>query len=410
MKLEGRGVGRTKNGLAYYLLPAQGFLEKTAAILVKRGANHLFWKGQNGAQIAFPKGTAHFIEHKLFQQEWGDAFLKFTQNGASANAFTDGDKTVYYFTCREKFMENLKLLLDFVQKPFFTDQDTEREKGIIKSEIAMYEDDPDWIGYYQLLEGMYASHPIKNKIAGTAGDVEEITAETLKQAYDAYYTTEQMALICTGEIPMGQVLAAAERVARKTTDLRVYFPMEGEGILEKYKERQMGLSLPHFQIGFKLHPAQREDWLRRRLLMGLSLELWAGESSPFFQKAYERGLLDEPLGNAFFCGEGYAFAAFSGNGSYPEEVAELLGQELKRLQREGVQAEDFWRIRKKKLGQLLRRQDSPLSLAMGQIEWAMQGASAAEILDGLKRITRAEAEEVLQNAFSLDAMALSVVR
>ena len=98
--------GKTKNGLQYYIFPQKEFGEKAAAIVVKRGSNHLFWKGRNGEEIKFPQGTAHFIEHKLFQQEWGDAFTKLTQNGASANAFTDGDKTVYYFTCREKFMEN----------------------------------------------------------------------------------------------------------------------------------------------------------------------------------------------------------------------------------------------------------------------------------------------------------------
>ncbi|MGN1230825.1 MAG: M16 family metallopeptidase, partial [Anaerotignum sp.] len=186
-RIEKNQQGKTRNGLQYYILPQREFGEKMAAILVKRGANHLFWKGKDGEEINFPQGTAHFIEHKLFQQEWGDAFTKFTQNGASANAFTDGDKTVYYFTCREKFMENLKLLLDFVQKPFFTKEDTEREKGIITSEITMYEDDPNWVVYYQMLESMYGKHPIKNRIAGTAETVEKITAETLQKAYETYY-------------------------------------------------------------------------------------------------------------------------------------------------------------------------------------------------------------------------------
>ena len=126
----------------------------------RRGANHLFWKGRDGEKICFPQGTAHFIEHKLFQQEWGDAFARFTQNGASANAFTDGDRTVYYFTCSDKFTENLRLLLDFVQKPYFTKEDTEREKDIIVSEITMYEDDPMWVGYYQMLECMYVKKDI----------------------------------------------------------------------------------------------------------------------------------------------------------------------------------------------------------------------------------------------------------
>ena len=137
--------GKTKNGLQYYILPQKDFRDKMAAVVVKRGGDHIFWKDKYGEDITFPAGVAHFIEHKLFQQEWGDAFTKFAQNGASANAFTDGDKTVYYFTCREKFVENLKILLDFVQNPYFTKEDTEQEKSIITSEITMYDDDPNWV-------------------------------------------------------------------------------------------------------------------------------------------------------------------------------------------------------------------------------------------------------------------------
>ena len=119
MRIEKTEQGKTKNGLRYYLFPRTGFGEQMAAVLVQRGANHLFWKGRDGEKICFPQGTAHFIEHKLFQQEWGDAFARFTQNGASANAFTDGDRTVYYFTCSDKFTENLRLLLDFCAEAVF---------------------------------------------------------------------------------------------------------------------------------------------------------------------------------------------------------------------------------------------------------------------------------------------------
>ena len=205
MRIEKTEQGKTKNGLRYYLFPRTSFGEQMAAVLVQRGANHLFWKGRDGEKICFPQGTAHFIEHKLFQQEWGDAFACFTQNGASANAFTDGDRTVYYFTCSDKFTENLRLLLDFVQKPYFTKEDTEREKDIIVSEITMYEDDPMWVGYYQMLECMYGKHPIRNRIAGTAETVAEITEKTLQKAYACYYTTDEMALVCAGDIPLGEV-------------------------------------------------------------------------------------------------------------------------------------------------------------------------------------------------------------
>ena len=402
--------GKTKNGLQYYILPQKEFGDKMAAVVVKRGANHIFWKDKYGEDVTFPAGMAHFIEHKLFQQEWGDAFTAFAQNGAVANAFTDGDKTVYYFTCRDKFVENLHLLLDFVQNPYFTEEDTEQEKSIIQSEISMYADDPAWAVYGQMLEMMYENHPVRNAVAGTAEMVGKVTAETLQKAYEAYYTTDNMVLICTGDVPVKQIRTAAEKVQNHQSDMRVYFPIEIKEILEKYREKDMGLSRPCFQIGFKFQPVPKEKWLQTRIATGFLLEILAGESSPFFQKAYERNLLDEPLGMAFFCGEGYAFAAFSGVGEQPEETAELLTQELKYLQKNGLQQEDFFRIRKKMLGRFLRRLDSPVSLCMGQIEWAMMEKTAVDVLECIKTLPMAEVEKLLQNAFSTDTMVLSVIR
>ncbi|MBR4014660.1 MAG: insulinase family protein [Anaerotignum sp.] len=402
--------GRTKSGMDYYILPQKDFGEKMAAVLVKAGANHIFWKTPEGEQIEFPQGIAHFIEHKLFQQKWGDAFTELTRQGAVANAFTDGEKTVYYFSCRESFMDNLKLLLDFVQNPYFTEEDTEKEKSIITSEITMYDDDPSWVVYYQMLEAMYGKHPIKNPVAGSAKTVGEVTAESLQAAYDAYYTTESIKLICTGDIPVKRVQMAAESVKKRETELQPFFPEEEDEILEKYRERKMGLQCPMFQIGFKLPPVKKGERLRQRVAMGFVLELLAGESSPFFQKAYEKEFLDEPMGAAYFCGEGYAFATFTATGRHPEEVAELLGKELERLKRDGFAWEDFQRIRKKMLGRFLRRLDSVNSLCMGQIEWAMEDATAAEMNRLIKSMPKEDAEKLLQNALSVDTMVLSVVR
>jgi predicted Zn-dependent peptidase len=192
--------------------------------------------------------------------------------------------------------------------------------------------------------------------------------------------------------------------------MRVYFPIEIKEILEKYREKDMGLSRPCFQIGFKFQPVPKEKWLQTRIATGFLLEILAGESSSFFQKAYERNFLDEPMGTAFFCGEGYAFAAFSGTGNQPEETAEILTQGLKLLQKSGISQEEFSRIRKKMLGRFLRRMDSPVSLCMGQIEWAMMEKTPVDVLECIKTLPVTEAEKQLQNAFSTDTMVLSVIR
>lgn len=400
--------GRTKQGLRYLLLPQEAFAEQMAAILVKRGANALFWQTAEGKEVEFPQGTAHFIEHKLFRQKWGDAFAKLTQNGAAANAFTDADKTVYYFRCRRKFTENLKILLDFVQHPYFLEDEIEREREIICQEIAMYADDPDWVCYYQMLEGLYAVHPIRNQIAGRAEDVRGITKETLYRAHAAYYTTAEMTLICTGNLPMRRILRLAETVERRESKLHPIFPQEPVEIREAYREKEMGLRLPCFQIGFKLLPEEKPT-AHRRILMGLLQELLAGESSDFYEAAYEKGILDAPLGAGYFSGVGYAFAAFSGRGKHPKEAAALLCKKCKGLQEKGISMQDFMRIRKKMLGSFLRQMDSVETLCMGQIAWEMTETPAMAWMRQMKMVQKEEVERLLQD-FSAERMTLSVVR
>jgi len=112
-----------------------------------------------------PDGIAHYLEHKLFEGKQGDAFKLFAKTGASANAYTSFDKTAYLFSCTDNFEASLNILLDFVQSPYFTKENVEKERGIIAQEIKMYEDSPEWKSYINLLGALYQSHPVKLDIA-----------------------------------------------------------------------------------------------------------------------------------------------------------------------------------------------------------------------------------------------------
>ena len=202
----------------------------------------------------------------------------------------------------------------------------------------------------------------------------------------------------------------AETMEKRVTDWQPVLHREPADIVEKYVEEKKALSRPQFQIGLKLPPVEKEERMRKRLVWGFVLELLAGEGSRFFEKAYQTEVLDEPLGTALFCGDGYAFAALSGTSEQPEEVAELLAKACRNLQKNGVTEKEFQRIRKKMLGQFLRRLNTAEGLCMGQIEWAMTDTSAEEVLHLLKAIRMQEAEKLLQNVLSIDTMVLSVIR
>lgn len=187
-----------ENGLQVYVLPKPGFQKTYATFSTKYGSidNHFRVEGQE--DIAVPDGIAHFLEHKMFEEPEGDIFATFASQGASANAFTSFDQTVYLFSATENIPANLETLVNFVQHPYFTDQNVEKEKGIIGQEIGMYRDNPDWRVYFGLIEAMYKVHPVHIDIAGTVESIGTITKETLYTCYNAFYHPSNMLLFVVG--------------------------------------------------------------------------------------------------------------------------------------------------------------------------------------------------------------------
>jgi len=394
-------------GMDFHFLPMDGYQEKMAAIVVKAGANTV--QAVSGdKRLTFPKGTAHFLEHRMFRQRWGDAFTEFHKQGAMANAFTDADKTVYYFRCQDYFMENLRLLLSFVQNPYFLDEEIQREKGIIASEITMYQDAPDWAAYYQMLGCMYHTHAIKERIPGSEESIREINKAQLETFFEQFYVPKNMALICAGDISSRDVLAETGMMKSKKSEASSLFFMEKADIVSPYRERSMNLAEELFQIGFKLEPKSK-NLLKHRLAFGMALELLTGESSDFQLQAYEKRWLDQPLASGLYCGEGYAFCSFAGKGSKGREISELLQKAVKIMDGR-LKAADFERIKRKQIGEVLRQNQSVYSACMGQIAWAFWGMGANDVFRRLKALRKEDVENVLQNEFREDKMVISVIR
>ena len=392
-----------------YFLPLKGYQEKMAALVVKHGSTFLQAKTSDGKEITFPAGMAHFIEHKLFRQRWGDAFGTFHKQGAWANAFTDAEKTVYYFSCQNRFMENLRLLLSFVQNPFFLADEVEQEKEIITSEMNLYRDSADWMAYQLLLEGMYHAHPIKEPILGTEESLKGVTKETLKTAYDTMYSSEDFTLICVGDFPMNKVVQASEMMSKRKQTATIVLPTEPKEIVTPYQEKQLGITQPVFQIGFKMMPRQEKN-PKEKIVVGLLLELLAGEGSAFYQRARKELNLEEPLGCGYYNGKGYGFSIFGGKGADAKAVGQLLLDEIQRMRTGGILEEDFRRIQKKFIGQYLRTTQSVTALGFGQIEGAMSDTDAGEWFRILKSVKKAELEKTLQNEWAEDTMCISVIR
>ena len=147
----------------------------------------------DGKRYKLPAGVAHFLEHKMFENEECDAFERYAKTGASANAFTSFDKTCYIFTATENIDESLDILLDFVTKPYFTEQTVQKEMGIIGQEIKMYDDSANWRLLFGILDGLYVNHPIKEDIAGTVDSIARINAPML---YDVCKAASLLFRLC----------------------------------------------------------------------------------------------------------------------------------------------------------------------------------------------------------------------
>ena len=149
------------NGLKIYICEMPQFTSSYAVFGTKYGSIDTKFSKNGGEPINVPEGIAHFLEHKLFESEDGDAFTKYAKTGARANAFTSFDRTCYLFSCSDGFDENLDILLDFVQSPYFTEQTVKKEQGIIGQEIRMYDDSPAWRVLFNMLSAMYQKHRMK---------------------------------------------------------------------------------------------------------------------------------------------------------------------------------------------------------------------------------------------------------
>ncbi|MEG1651339.1 MAG: pitrilysin family protein, partial [Oscillospiraceae bacterium] len=161
-------------------------------------------------RVKVPSGIAHFLEHKLFENENEDAFELFAKTGANANAYTSYDKTCYLFSASINIEQSLRTLIRFVTAPHFTAETVDKEQGIIGQEIKMYDDNPDWALATMSLQSLYKKHPVRDDIAGSAESISEITPELLYTCYNAYYRPANMALSIAGNITAEQVLQICE--------------------------------------------------------------------------------------------------------------------------------------------------------------------------------------------------------
>ena len=353
---------KLENGLTVLVLPRKGFSKRLAYFMTDYGSIHTRFS-LDGQEYTAPAGVAHYLEHKLFDMPGGrDVSAEFAQLGAMTNAFTSYDMTAYYFSCTDHFDQCLKLLLEFVSTPYFTQESVEKERGIIDQEIGMNADSPDSVVFENMVKNLYHVHPIRVPILGTSETIREITPEVLNLCHRAFYTPGNMLLCVVGDVDPDAVSETARQVLgtrEQSVGIKIPFGNEPMEAAQSDAVCSMEVAMPMFSMAFKCEPLGKGDEsIRQEMVADLAAEVLFGESSPLYLKLYEEGIIDSSFGGGFETMDDCAMLLCTGDSDDPAAIREALLERAEEIARESIDQADFLRLKRSALGRRIRGLDS----------------------------------------------------
>ncbi len=400
------------NGLRVVIVPKPGYRKSYAFFATRYGGMDMRFR-LGGVWQDTPAGIAHYLEHKMFDTEDGNALQMLSRNGAEPNAFTANSMTAYYFDCTEHFEENLRVLLSFVSVPYFTQESVDKERGIIAQEIRMTEDSPDWRVYKNLLQCLYRVNPARVPIAGTVESIQEITPETLYACHKAFYAPSNMLLCIVGDVDAEAALRAARETlgAERGEEIaRDYGAAEDPSVFQKSLTQPMEIATPQFLVGFKCPAdADGETLFRQSLIGELACDILLGDSSPLYMRLYDEGLINSSFGGDFDQLPGAAYLYAGGECKEPERVARAIMDEAARLWREGVDETYYQQIRRANFGASLRSLNSFENVAIGMADGCFRGFDPYRFPEIYDTIEKADVEAFLRENIVEARCALSML-
>ena len=397
--------GVHESGLQVFVLPKAGFSKKYAIYSVKYGSTDISYK-LSGKETTDPTGIAHFLEHKLFELSGGgNAFDLFSKTGASANAFTSHNMTAYLFSCSDLFNENLDILLSYVNDPYFTDENVEKEQGIIAQEIKMYDDDPDWKLFNNALSALYTTNSVKDDIAGSVSSIAQITKEVLYNSYNSFYHPENMVLFIAGEVNLDDVSKLIDKNVKKR---EVPFSVERTAYYEKPTVNQnritkkMDVSMPNFILAWKDSDIGYEGrpLLKKNIETSLILKMLFSESAGLYNQIYNKGLINDNFSYDEISDKDY-FAVICGGETKSVDLAvEEILRYLEKIKETGFVSEEFEMTKKASLGRQITSFNSLESIASGFSANFFKDINAFDFIDIYDEITLDGVNDRLKKIFN----------
>lgn len=403
---------RHKSGLDIFVIPKK-FTESYALFSTRYGAIDNCFKLEGDAEfVKVPDGIAHYLEHKMFENEDGvDTFARFAKYGADANAFTSSEMTAYLFSCTDHFDENLEILLDYVTKPYFTPQTVAKEQGIIGQEIRMGEDNPHRALYYNLMEALYEKHQIKLNVAGTVESIAEITADLLYSCYRTFYNLSNMMLVVSGDVTMEQVLKTADKILPMQEEKKIVRKYEDEKreVNKKRVKASFPVARPLFMIGVKDPdiPSEPHERLKKMVAGDMLYSVLFGSTSEFAIDVYESGLV-RGFNAGYELDHVYGMGVFSGEADDPETVYAKLLDYIAEKKKTGLSEVDFERCKRASYASLVREFDS-VRVANTFTYLRHDDIDLFDYVEAVKNVKFEELKPLLRTMFDEKYFAMSVV-
>ena len=405
------------SGLNIYIMPRKDYSSCYAIFGTKYGSvdSEFIVPGEDEV-TKVPDGIAHYLEHKLFDQPDGtNVFDSFSRFGGNANAFTSFNMTAYLFSSTSNFVENLKVLMDYVQKPYFTAESVQKEQGIIGQEINMYDDNPGWRVFFNLLGCLYQNNPVKIDIAGTIDSISKINENLLYKCYNTFYNLSNMTLFVTGDFNPEEILKVIEGSILNNNpfneEIKRIYPDEPKEVAAHKKEVRLSVAMPMFMIGFKDNNCGfgGEELLKKTIETEILLKMLFSKSSPLYEKLYNSELINPTFSSEYSPQIDYGYTAIEGESKDPQKVYDEVIAYIDQLRHDGLLEEDFERAKKIVWGKYIRSYNSIEDFAHQFLSDSFVGIDYFRYYDVYKTVTFEDVKNRFMEHFDKEYSAISIV-
>lgn len=392
------------NGLNVYICKKPNFSKKIGMFGTKYGSViNDFIDITNGKRTKVPDGIAHFLEHKLFEKEGANALDLFSKMGVSSNAYTSFDQTVYFFETSEKFEESIAMLVKLIKEPYFTDENVKKEQGIIGQEISMYDDNPEFMVYFNALRAMYVKNPVRIDIAGTIDSISHITKEMLYTCYNTFYSPQNMFFLVVGDVDVDETINLIEDNIKKyetkvpNTKIETFKEEEPKEIAQKEIVKKMDIYMPQLCVGYKLNLCPGKEIVKNECIVSILSDMYFSKQSDFYEDEYNKGYLNDIVDMQYEGSKTFSHVIISATTTNIDELTEDILAYIDKIKSEELDEELFEIVKRKKIGEMVLASDNLSTSYRRIIDSILNEVDVYSDMETLKSITTNDVKEFLNN-------------